>query len=387
MKKGFVLGLATGVVLTGASLVLANSQIQAILNDQIKVTLNGQVQEFRDETTNPITYKDRTYLPLRTIANLVGVNVDYDASSNTAILKTKNYNNDSKEESIDIEQELVNKYKLSDSISLSYDSDKKDFYNIFNRGELKEKVVLTIGGKNHTIYAKPDLYYTENATLLIDDKEIIGDGFNSSINGLGVIFLENKPYIVVHIWEGSASADELFSINDNFELEYEKTFEELYYVGGKYIAPEFFHEIDSDHYGQGDVIGYWYFENGEWKYINRSINGQKLIADDGTLSDELRIEKTNYIGEGMFYSGFYVTKLNSNIVLTSMSKYRIRKMYSQESRVFDIEMLEDSVWGVANYENAYEHPEKYDENGNWIGEIKNKEIIKAGTIIKEVNIH
>ena len=94
MKKGFILGLTTGVVLTGASLVLANSQIQAILNDQIKVTLNGQVQEFKDETTNetqyPITYHDRTYLPLRTVANLVGVDVDYDASSNTAILNTRN---------------------------------------------------------------------------------------------------------------------------------------------------------------------------------------------------------------------------------------------------------------------------------------------------------
>ena len=91
MKKGFILGLTTGIVLTGASLVLANSQIQAILNDQIKVTLNGQVQKFKDETTNetqyPITYHDRTYLPLRTVANLVGVDVDYDAGSNMAILK------------------------------------------------------------------------------------------------------------------------------------------------------------------------------------------------------------------------------------------------------------------------------------------------------------
>ena len=94
MKKGFIIGLATGLTVAGASLVLANSQIQAILNDQIKVTLNGQVQEFKDETTNetqyPITYHDRTYLPLRTVANLVGVDVDYDANSNTAILKNEN---------------------------------------------------------------------------------------------------------------------------------------------------------------------------------------------------------------------------------------------------------------------------------------------------------
>ncbi|MBQ9314136.1 MAG: hypothetical protein IJ220_03925 [Clostridia bacterium] len=94
MKKGFLLGLTTGIVLTGASLVMANSQIQAILNDQIKVTLDGKVQEFKDETTSevqyPITYHDRTYLPLRTVANLVGVDVDYDAESNTAILTSKN---------------------------------------------------------------------------------------------------------------------------------------------------------------------------------------------------------------------------------------------------------------------------------------------------------
>lgn len=90
MKKGFILGLIIGIVITGLSVALASSQIQAILNDQIKVSFDGQVQEFRDETTNevqyPITYKDRTYLPLRTVANLVGVGVDYDATTNTAIL-------------------------------------------------------------------------------------------------------------------------------------------------------------------------------------------------------------------------------------------------------------------------------------------------------------
>lgn len=94
MKRGFLLGLVTGIILMGVSLVFASTQIQAILNDQIKVSLDGTIQEFRDETTNevqyPITYHDRTYLPLRTVANLVGVGVDYNAETNTAILTTKN---------------------------------------------------------------------------------------------------------------------------------------------------------------------------------------------------------------------------------------------------------------------------------------------------------
>ena len=95
MKKEFIVGVATGLILAGASFVFANSQIQAILNNQIKVTLNGITQEFRDETTNeiqyPITYHDRTYLPLRTVANLVGVGVDYDVNTNTALLSTSNF--------------------------------------------------------------------------------------------------------------------------------------------------------------------------------------------------------------------------------------------------------------------------------------------------------
>lgn len=118
MKRGFLLGLATGMVVTGASLVMASSQIQAILNDQIKVTLDGKVQEFRDETTNevqyPITYHDRTYLPLRTVANLVGVGVDYDAKTNTAILTTENQvgvgNTDEGMVALVLEQQFTSNY-------------------------------------------------------------------------------------------------------------------------------------------------------------------------------------------------------------------------------------------------------------------------------------
>ena len=131
MKKGFIIGLATGLIVAGASLVLANSQIQAILNDQIRVTLNGQVQEFKDETTNetqyPITYHDRTYLPLRTVANLVGVEVDYDAINNTAMLTNEmglNYEISEKKPIIYAyplkEMELTIKLGMKDNITCSY---------------------------------------------------------------------------------------------------------------------------------------------------------------------------------------------------------------------------------------------------------------------------
>ena len=96
MKKGFIIGALTGLTIAGASLSFASSHVQALLNDQIKVTLNGVVQTFVDEKTNetqyPLTYNNRTYLPLRTVADLVGVDVEYDGTTNTAVLNNKGAN-------------------------------------------------------------------------------------------------------------------------------------------------------------------------------------------------------------------------------------------------------------------------------------------------------
>lgn len=92
----FISGMVVGTIFGGLAIVCANQAISAIQNTEIKVSLNGEVQEFVDEATNdiqyPITYDNRTYLPLRNVANLAGLAVDYDKSSNTAIL-TNSYTN------------------------------------------------------------------------------------------------------------------------------------------------------------------------------------------------------------------------------------------------------------------------------------------------------
>lgn len=159
MKKGFVLGLITGLVATGVSVVLANSQIQAILNNQIKIKLNGKVQEFKDETTNemqyPITYQDRTYLPLRTVANLVGVDVDYDASSNTAMLTQKqtSYAEPISVESIKQISKIINKLK---------EIPEKEVLNLYNKIDKSRFALKTLSNifnsckkeDNHIIIGK-----------------------------------------------------------------------------------------------------------------------------------------------------------------------------------------------------------------------------------------
>ncbi len=87
-------GFLAGIMIGGATIVCANQAIQALQNTEIKVSLNGAIQTFKDETTGevqyPITYHDRTYLPLRNVANLAGLYVDYDNNTNTALLESQN---------------------------------------------------------------------------------------------------------------------------------------------------------------------------------------------------------------------------------------------------------------------------------------------------------
>ena len=84
--------LLLGIIIGSASIILANQAIQALQNTELKVSFNGVIQNFKDESTSeaqyPITYNDRTYLPLRNIANLLGVYITYDNDNNTVLLST-----------------------------------------------------------------------------------------------------------------------------------------------------------------------------------------------------------------------------------------------------------------------------------------------------------
>ena len=96
LKKIVATGL-TGFLLGTTLTVSAGTWIQAYRNDEIKILLNGELQTFRDATTNeielPIMYNDRTYLPLRSLATMLGVNVDYDETTDTVIIETLNNEN------------------------------------------------------------------------------------------------------------------------------------------------------------------------------------------------------------------------------------------------------------------------------------------------------
>ena len=82
-----ILGALAGFIIGGMTVTVANQAIQAIQNTEVKIKAFGEIQTFKDEKTNeieyPITFKDRTYLPLRSIAKIFDVDIDYDFEKNT----------------------------------------------------------------------------------------------------------------------------------------------------------------------------------------------------------------------------------------------------------------------------------------------------------------
>jgi len=95
MKKTLLTTIVLGMTLTGAAGVYAGSKLEKInayLNHSISFTLNGADKSLTDSNGKklvPITYQNTTYLPVRAISNLAGINVDFDTASQQIRLGTK----------------------------------------------------------------------------------------------------------------------------------------------------------------------------------------------------------------------------------------------------------------------------------------------------------
>ncbi len=80
----FICGLAVGAGASGSS-----QKITASLEYGLRVQYNDQIQTLTDangQRVYPIVYNNTTYLPIRSIGNMLGVKIDWDQSSYTALL-------------------------------------------------------------------------------------------------------------------------------------------------------------------------------------------------------------------------------------------------------------------------------------------------------------
>ncbi len=93
MKKrlqGLIAGILIGTMLT-SGMVFAKqiSETAELFYNNIKISLNGKEITPKDANGNyvePFTINGTTYLPVRAVAGALGINVDWDGSTNTVIL-------------------------------------------------------------------------------------------------------------------------------------------------------------------------------------------------------------------------------------------------------------------------------------------------------------
>ena len=207
-----------GIMVGGISVVCANQAIQAMQNTEIKVSLNGQVQEFKDETTGerqyPITYNNRTYLPLRNVASLSGLDVNFDSNSNTAVLNSK---------------------------------ENDDFYLIDIDGDSQKELIINAhnqkdGGSGLYVFKKE--IYTGSSWEKLESSE---NNIHRNMFALGNVFqTSNGVYIINSTGETEYAIDEISKIEivDNkyvltsvFAYE-EKNGDGNYYIDGKEVSQE-----------------------------------------------------------------------------------------------------------------------------------------------------
>lgn len=95
MKKSKVLLISILAFMLGAVSISAASQVQTVsatINSALKIVLNGKVFTPKDESGKKIetlTYKGRTYLPIRVILDEFDIPVSYEGSTSTIELGTK----------------------------------------------------------------------------------------------------------------------------------------------------------------------------------------------------------------------------------------------------------------------------------------------------------
>jgi len=124
--KGFLFGVLLTVLILSSIPALASTGAKTIeiYYNNIKITLDGVQVTPRDGQGNivePFTYQGTTYLPVRAVANALGIAVDWDANTKTVILGSGVVSGDwSKDNPAPIGTKIIVDYKLSTNANDSW---------------------------------------------------------------------------------------------------------------------------------------------------------------------------------------------------------------------------------------------------------------------------
>jgi len=86
--KWFIIGVLATLMLSGTALLASPAMREIVFG--VNVSLDGQNIQF-EEDMRPFIMDGRTFLPVRAIADIAGLDVDFDADTNTVVLTTAEY--------------------------------------------------------------------------------------------------------------------------------------------------------------------------------------------------------------------------------------------------------------------------------------------------------
>lgn len=156
-------GLGTGVY-AGANL----QEIKAFLNPGIKFKVDGQPVQLKNSSgavIAPISYKDTTYLPVRSVSDLLGVTVKFDAASNTISLGEQT-------EGVSIAAGFDSSYHTKDPDKTVYkDKDYKDVHFDNGSGNRGSSFMLYPNKKYQKLYIQVAAIGTDIKDFTVQDSD------------------------------------------------------------------------------------------------------------------------------------------------------------------------------------------------------------------------
>lgn len=170
-KKWIISAMVAALMLTAGTGVYAGAKLQevkAYLNSSIQLKYNGTPVQPRDEKGNavlPITYNGTTYLPVRAVADIVGVAVSYNPETYTVELGEK-------AEGIAIAKGFENMYYTKDSKETTYQGkDYKEAYFDNASGKRSSGFMLYPKGKYQKLVLQVAAIGEDIDNFFINDSE------------------------------------------------------------------------------------------------------------------------------------------------------------------------------------------------------------------------
>ena len=280
--------------------------------------------------------------------------------------------NNNKEEVNNLSGDSINQETLENEENyLGWENDAYNgFFNVaycsYNSGEsfYNDNYTFESNGKEYVLSTKR---LDENAIaieLLINGKKFESEYYG--IRGVAVVDIDkedNSKEIILKMSSDGFDYNVLYKIDSDGNLvEYfkDKTMieQEPCYYNGKFIIP-----VNLVIKAVGPVIGYYEYDNGEFKYVDKCLTGEKSANESGDLIEKIQNEIFGCNTELSF-----ITKdekeIKSNTTFQILKvKFEFNKEENKYEKKYDIKLLENAEWG--------------DDNTT--------EILPEGTVLEDVN--